>query len=580
MKRILNLTSIVCFLLLSSLAYAGPNTYYVTQNGNGAKSGQSLGNAWSVSDFNNSSNWSTIDNSNKIDPGDTVYFSGTITSQLLPKGSGSSGNVITLDGYQAGDCDPLNSVCSSSALLSGSSTGIWIKDGYDYLTVQDFRMTGGRSDMALFLINDPGTSGKSDHITVQRNYIYNANMNMFEATRTSAYNGSDWLTVYHNKMTGYGKSADPAQGVKFYYTTNLIVRGNIMAGGGSSNCSSDEVISVHTNQNSLFEYNDIYGAYRQTGIAIKEPSPYNRNVIVRFNKIHDNGDTSGESGNIIIQDQNSYIYIYGNYLYQSTGTDDLGLDLSQGAHHIYIWSNIIANSNRDGFTCWTKSGWPSSHDVYVYNNDFVHNATEDTGSTHYDWSGYSPHDSGSTNFYFKNNILYYNRPNASTYHQVYIPSGMVGEVDMEYNTYYYPGQTPTVYYNGDYRTISKMVSYGLENDSPTGGISNPGFTDPAGSDNIYGTKDDDYTLNGTNINNGKNLSQCFNVTVQGNGYTMCFEDALDPNATNWKTSPPTVRTAKQGSNGAWERGAYVYGTGTGSPDLNAPSGLKIIVGGN
>ena len=184
MKKIITLTSvfIFCFSLLPALVHAAGNTYYVTQNGNGAKNGQNLGNAWSVSDFNNSANWSATDNSSKIDPGDTIYFSGTITSQLLPKGNGSAGNQIILDGYQAGNCDPLHSVCSSSALLSGNSAGIWIRGGVDYITVQDFRMTGGRNDMGLFVINDPGSSGTSGHITVQRNYLYDANINLFVST--------------------------------------------------------------------------------------------------------------------------------------------------------------------------------------------------------------------------------------------------------------------------------------------------------------------------------------------------------------------------------------------------------------
>ena len=78
------------------------------KNGKGARSGESLSNAWSVSDFNSSANWSAADNSAKIDPGDTVYFSGTITSELAPKGSGKSGNYVTLDGLESGNYDALS----------------------------------------------------------------------------------------------------------------------------------------------------------------------------------------------------------------------------------------------------------------------------------------------------------------------------------------------------------------------------------------------------------------------------------------------------------------------------------------
>jgi hypothetical protein len=56
---------------------------------------------------------------------------------------------------------------------------------------------------------------------------------------------------------------------------------------------------------------------------------------------------------------------------------------------------------------------------------------------------------------------------------------------------------------------------------------------------------------------------------------MCYEDALDPNATNWKVTPPIVKTAKQGDHGAWERGAYVYIPSNKSAATMPPSGLKI-----
>ena len=59
--------------------------YYVTQNGNGARNGKSIPNAWSVSDFNSSANWSINDDSDRIDPGDTVYFSGSIKTGLIPR---------------------------------------------------------------------------------------------------------------------------------------------------------------------------------------------------------------------------------------------------------------------------------------------------------------------------------------------------------------------------------------------------------------------------------------------------------------------------------------------------------------
>jgi hypothetical protein len=118
-------------------------------------------------------------------------------------------------------------------------------------------------------------------------------------------------------------------------------------------------------------------------------------------------------------------------------------------------------------------------------------------------------------------------------------------------------------------------TYNLEKDAPAGMTEDPGFKDPDGADNIYGTADDDYTLNGIHINNGADLSQCFDVSVQGKNYQICYEDALDPDATDWKTTPPTVKMTKQGDHGAWERGAYVYRKDNSSRSLQSPFGLKV-----
>ena len=168
MNIILTLTSIFIFAfsLLPSQVNAAANTYYVTQNGNGARSGVSLGNAWSVSDFNSSDNWSTTDNPTRIDPGDTVYFSGTITSTLRPEGSGSSGNYITLDGYEAGDCDPINSECTDSGEITNTDYAFYFTT-QDYFILQDFRSDGGS-----WRFYGTSTSSDSSHIIIRRNEIH------------------------------------------------------------------------------------------------------------------------------------------------------------------------------------------------------------------------------------------------------------------------------------------------------------------------------------------------------------------------------------------------------------------------
>lgn len=569
MKRLFPVLLILAFLTLSVGAWAAVDTHYVTQAGAGDQNGTSLANAWAVSDFNNAAKWDTdVADDNKIGPGDTVYFSGTITTGLDPQGSGTSGNPIIIDGYAAGDCDPItecddSGTCSggagSAALISGSGTRMTIDGGVDYITVQDFRMTGGGSTVPIFMLNSSVATPKSDNITVKRNYLYNANGALFWSSRTSAspYTGSAYLTVENNKMVGYGVTGDPPGGVYFYYNTDLIVRNNEFAGGldpAASNCASDNVVEVHVVNNGLFEYNDIWGAYQQTGIAIKEPSPYNHNVIVRFNKVHDNGllssKTNGQVMGIKLEADPSYIYIYGNIVYKN---GNFGIGVSRGSSYIYIWSNVIADNGWSGISTWVVSGetFGTCDNVYIYNNTI---SRSDFSDDDINRAGIVFSDNGTARV-AKNNIFYYNRPTETTYQQIYAAPGTEAGITLDYNGYYFPSQTPTVYWQSDYRTIPTMVfSYTQETN---GEVADPGFTDPNGADNTYGTVDDNYTLDGSNINDGADLSGCFNVSVQGTGYVMCYDDGLDPVLTDWTTTPQTVEILKRDTYG-WSRGAYVY----------------------
>ena len=101
---------IIFTMLILSTQLVWAADWYVTQDGDGDLSGQpNVTNAMPVATFNAL----TGDKS-----GYTYYFSGTFTTRIeVLNIEGSSGQPVTLDGYQVGDCDPINSVCSSSALL-------------------------------------------------------------------------------------------------------------------------------------------------------------------------------------------------------------------------------------------------------------------------------------------------------------------------------------------------------------------------------------------------------------------------------------------------------------------------------
>jgi hypothetical protein len=122
-------------------------TLYCTQSGAGSNASAtgtflsvptSAAQAMSAAQFNNANNWDewVRTDGSKIGPDTTVYFSGTFTTQLTPYGCGHAtyGNII-LDGYEPGDCEPVNSMCTSLAVASG---GILLPEDSSYLTIKDF----------------------------------------------------------------------------------------------------------------------------------------------------------------------------------------------------------------------------------------------------------------------------------------------------------------------------------------------------------------------------------------------------------------------------------------------------------
>jgi hypothetical protein len=577
MKAALKLIFIINILFLHALTYAADHKYYVSQDGSGYRNGTSLANAWSVSDFNSSLNWSTIDQANKIDPGDTVYFSGKITSTLYPQGSGSFGNYITLDGYEEGNCDPINSKCTKSAEISNSRSAIYFTN-QNYIIIQDFRM----SEDGLDFIGK-NTSDDSSHIIIRRNEIHDAEGNCINIDYGDYFTIGgvlgDGNEIYDCGLDTSGADISPL------HTQDIVISYNHLyatkSNGDSGDHGIDGIVTHYVNRmlvefNSIHSHNDRYGsdARGEDGMDLKRETA---DVIIRFNKIYDH---QGQA-NIQIQGGTHNVYVYGNRLMSSIwgGVFIYGRNKGYASiDNIHIWSNEIFGNAKNAITIVTDGDQVGT--IYIYNNTMAFNGfayTDIYGRFHTPdkWDCALKLIAGSSNI--KNNIFYKNQPDISTYIQVNTSStDRIGT--LEHNTYYWPGKTSMVGYNGSNQTIATLqVKYNLENHQIAGEDSNPGMNDPDGPDNVYGTADDDYTLNGSQIDNGADLSLCFNIQIQDVTHTVCYNDALDPSTTNWSATPPTVGTSKQENYGSWERGSYVY-TGKGkksSAQLVAPRSLRI-----
>jgi len=499
--------------------------------------------------------------------GDTFYFcddGGNYTTRVDVSLSGTTStdgsNDVVLDGYPEGDCDPLNSTCTSSAILE---QGMQVS-GEDYLVIQDFRMTRDNSTQACFSFY----GGVSDCVLVRRNYVYETNGTMFY------FYGGNYVIIENNKFTHFGQNGtDATQGVNFIGVDHALIQDNKIGHNEASypsGCTSANNVEVHDSHYMLWEHNDIYGAPNQAGISFKEGWDGNSNVIFRFNKIHDNAENGTGMGG----DQyspTSYAYVYGNFLYNN---GNAGSESELNAQNIYFWSNIIAVGGEKGYSTATWGDNPGGINIHYYNNTIAY--TNSDGVSETNRTGISIA-SGTSGFYIKNNLFYNNRPTAPDgyYNQMFVAE----TASIDYNTVFHSTGTATWYYAGGIKTLAQMQALDPKQEEH-GEVADPGFTNPDGADTTNGTVDDDYTLTSAGTA-GVTLTGSFPVNISnGNewfltntGYstvTVNLNEALDPSTTDWTTTPPTVNMVSRDTYG-WSRGAYVYGVGAGDTTKPTPN---------
>ena len=549
------------FVFSFSQANAYTETHYVTQNGAGAKTGRSIANAWAVSQFNTAGNWNSVKAiDGKIGPNDVVYFSGTITTRLDLKGSGTAGNPITLDGYEAGNCNPIANGSCPGATVTG---GLENTQANHYLTSQDFNI---KKERWTFLKRDSG----STNLKWLRNNWDDSNTNHFTASAwLGGPVGTNWW-FEGNRFGNYALTSDPPGGVNFGEVHHLVLRGNYFTGHNGI-AQSSNMLEFHQCSDVLVEYNHTDCIINQGNTAPWSFKEYgNQNVIVRFNKFV----TEWERALTVPWPATSDFFIYGNFFYQDKyiGKAAYAMDIFDGATNVNVWSNIFAGHSHAGIVMWgPRSQDPNSKghnppwsyvparsikNVKIYNNTFYNNAIN--GGANLDQTGLSIGDGDATGIIVKNNIFSNNRPTTSDRRQV---NNQIGNnLTLEHNTYFHSGGAPVVYHSGGDRTIPTLQSScQREDDSPVGVVADPGLNT-------------DGTLNGTHINNGANLSGLAgSLTIHGTKYNMHWQTALHP-LTDWsgQPSPAKIKTADQNSHGSgWERGAYAYTSSANIPgDFN------------
>ena len=512
-------------------------TYYVTQNGAGVNAGgtgfwdstalpTTAGNAMSIAQFNSSDNWGSSDSIWFIDPGDVVNFSGTITSQVTPQASGSSGKPITLDGYAAGDCDPVaDGSCAGAAELTVNAEGMIRIDGTQYVTIRDFEFDGTGIDGATGIAGINSLS----HVTIEDNYFHDLTtgsgadkMCGIWISASPSSNRSSYITIRNNYIDRAGTDTGDGD-INLAYIDDLLVEGNVAIG------DADEGVDglACTNCDRLLVQNNKFASHNDTGdgengIDLKGCDDF----IVRWNYIYDEPEVAININRDDAGAEDSHTgVVYGNYMQDSAQSNGSVLRIGEMDESCWAWANII-DTNGSGAAVTHGISITGSGTTYAYGNTVV-NAHGD-GTRFQIYASSTP-----TAVHLKNNILYSDTHNDLIYES--------STTTVEYNQGLYTGGTARIYYNGSYVNFNSFGS---------NATADPSFTN-INAGTAAGFEPTSSTTNGVDPS-----GTVATITVQGTSYGAGVLDMkllIDPDNTNFSAIPPTVTMMDNSTN--LDRGA-------------------------
>jgi hypothetical protein len=329
-----------------------------------AGDGKSPSNAWSATQFNNASNWSATEDADKIDPGDTVYFSGTITSKLTPPKGGAVSAKITMDGYVEGSCTPKTVFCSSAAKLSYNFPPLELTGDNDYLIIKDF-------------VFAPRTGLSSNSGSLSR--------------QISLDNATSTLIGLEIRNCAFGSSHDESA-IAIYRSTieDFVIDNNDFYNEGTA-----QNVTIHAGSNGRITNNETYGGKTSMWVSLKAGN-WEKNVVANntFNDSDEEGFTIDTGG-----DDPDYVGFYMTFLDgdlkgrhalitgQSDATFTLdtegGLDFDTTAgDKVHI--SYLARKNYTGYNSADRTGNDGPFLQYglCYENLVEHNSITNIYSSH------------------------------------------------------------------------------------------------------------------------------------------------------------------------------------------------------
>jgi hypothetical protein len=305
---------VLIILLFAQSALA--TDYFIDQSGNGDGDGSSYANRMSMANYISGN----LDAS--LDPGDTIYLCGTITTEFDTRESGSSGNQITLNG----DCSTQG---GTDATINGTANGV-------HLTADDY--------WTIYRVTVTNFTGRG---------IYATNSDGVIVQECTISGGNDSAPDHGIQIQG---TADPLEtGVQVIDNTigtinssendTVSFNGIIVQGTNGAIIARNDVNTTNTvgirhilggtsdNTNSEINDNDIHGCYG--GLLMSNTDS---------GKIHNNTIRDGKGVGIGVAYDSDDAEIYNNLIYNiATQSTNLwnGIDINHDSQDGVVYNNTV-----------------------------------------------------------------------------------------------------------------------------------------------------------------------------------------------------------------------------------------------
>lgn len=544
-RRLSLLRVILVLLLISVPAWGQAANVYLANTAMGGKTGADCADAHAYTFFNSSANWGT--GSTQIGPGTTVHLCGTITgtpgsSGLIPQGSGTSGNPITIhfesgailqNTYwsSSGKGDEWSD--SSAAGIFFSSVNYFVVDGGGTPSNADCNTTNATTTaLAQYgICGLPTPNG-----IIQDTANGSALANQIEDVGIAIYGSSSNIEIKNLEITNIyihqnGPDSCNSQGTgsgsclqwNGRYSTdidldttgsNILIHNNALTIAGKAVSDGDGAISVYNNYMGNHAWMMFVGGGNTVTVYNNEWTDWT-NWSHPINNYHQNGVHSFSGGG-------SSMYFYNNYVHGNMcpsnpygGCSVSAMFYNESDNDMYVFNNLmeIDSGAQSQPIAYCGTSCTGAYPNYLYNNTIIGAQPSDGVATWYE---------GSPPVYSENNIA----TAQSTGFDVYTNGGANPDCAVtNYNDFY--------------------------------GFSGNGCTEGANSTTANPNLTSAYLLQSTSP--GKGTGANLTSSCSGALVALCSDKAGN--------ARPTGSTA-------WDMGAYQYST---SAAPAPPTGLTAVV---